>query len=237
MREASDGSPVQKLGMADEQVLGVEEAVDLGYFVVLAHFGVLGHFGRQQLSLHFLGKHHILKSHHLVIGLAQLHLQQVQHLFLLFEVFVCLPVLSLADELQDAGLVEPLVLLLLELQISQAVGLHRQVVATDFLQQRFHNFLILIDGLGDLLAQLVIKLPHFLVEGRDFIVLEVPRGLELLLDLDDDFDGGLGVLVGVGVLASAAEEEVLGALFVEADELEGLLVGGADLFRIVQIHK
>lgn len=110
------------------------------------------------------------------------------------------------------------------------------MVVADLLQQGFHHFLVLVQQLVHILAHLVVEQPDLLVVAVEFSILELPLGGQLVPDLLDVLDGCLGVLVGVGLLAGGAQQEVLLALVVQADELVGLLVSGAGFLSAGLVH-
>ena len=141
---------------------------------------------------------------------------------------VQLPVVRLVEEVEDAVAVEAVVLVPGELEVGLAVGLVGQVVVLHLHQEALDLLVVLVDQLVDLLPQALVELGDLLEVGLDERLLGLPHRPQLVLDLRDEPDVGLGVLVDVDGLAALAQEEVLLAVVGEAEVRDLLAVALAN---------
>jgi hypothetical protein len=74
--------------------------------------------------------------------------------------FVELSTFCLIEKIEDAGLIEPVVLLAHELQISLAVGFERQMMVLNFGEVMNNLLLILVDQIIQLVPEVLVELPY-----------------------------------------------------------------------------
>ena len=100
---------------------------------------------------------YVFESEHLFVDLLELNIQKVCDLLLFFKILVKRATFGLVQSIENAALVQAIILLAHEFKVGLAIGLQRQVVVLHFCQKLLDLALILLDELFDGDLEIVVE--------------------------------------------------------------------------------